>query len=99
MNSEIPNLKRQDLGYGLLEQDMTLESAQALHSQGLGGKKAARLVKKEQDRLFFDAQHGVDSSLSPLTEQEVERSHRGYKLASRALKEAQEARKMNNPDA
>ncbi|USN96700.1 MAG: hypothetical protein H6797_00655 [Candidatus Nomurabacteria bacterium] len=94
MDKEKPNPIREDLGYDLPpSEEMTLDQAKALHAQGLGGKKAERIVKREQDRQFFDSQHGVDSTLPPLTPEEVERSHRGHALASEALKRAKEKKK------
>ena len=81
---------RQDLGYDLPSSELTLDQAKALYAQGLGGKKVARIVERGQDRLFFDDQHGVDSTLPLLTPEEVERSHRGHALASEALRKALE---------
>lgn len=92
MDKEQPNPVRQDMGYDLSSGDMTSEEAKALHAQGLGGKAAERLVKRDQDRQFFDSRHGVDSSLPPLTSDEVERVHRGHALVTEALRKAKEAR-------
>lgn len=93
MENEQHDSIRQDIGYDLPEHELTLDEAKALYAQGLGGKKVEAMIQREKDRLFFDQQHGNDSSKPLPNAEDAERSKRGHALASEALRRAQEERK------
>ncbi len=73
---ERPNPHREDLGYDIPPRPMTLDDAETLHAQGLGGKQAARLAARAQSIREDDLRYHSDSHAPKLTDEEVERAHR-----------------------